>query len=93
MITWNDWKALLPRPIRLVMQGSLVRNHFHLLLKTGCVPIATVMRRLLIGYAIRFNRRHGRTGRLFQNRYKSILCQEDIYAKELIRYIHWICSI
>jgi len=67
---------------------SLVRNHFHLLLKTGNVPIATVMRRLLTGYVVRFNRRHGRSGHLFQNRYKSILCQEDIYVKELIRYIH-----
>ena len=60
---------------------SLVRNHFHLLLKTGCVPIETVMRRLLTGYAIRFNRRHGRTGHLFQNRYKSILCREN-HGKE-----------
>jgi len=67
---------------------SLVHNHFHLLLKTGNVPIATVMRRLLTGYAVRFNRRHGRSGHLFQNRYKSILCQEDVYLKELIRYIH-----
>jgi putative transposase len=67
---------------------SLVGNHFHLLLKTGNVPIATVMRRLLTGYAIRFNRRHGRNGHLFQNRYKSILCQADVYLKELIRYIH-----
>jgi len=67
---------------------SLVRNHFHLLLKTGNVPIATVMRRLLTGHVIRFNRRHGRTGHLFQNRYKSILCQEDVYVKELIRCIH-----
>jgi putative transposase len=67
---------------------SLVRNHFHLLLKTGNVPIATVMRRLLTGHVIRFNRRHGRTGHLFQNRYKSILCQEDVYVKELIRYIY-----
>jgi len=46
------------------------------------------MRRLLTGYAIRFNRRHARSGHVFQNRYKSILCQEDIYLKELIRYIH-----
>jgi REP element-mobilizing transposase RayT len=67
---------------------SLVRNHFHLLLKTGNIPIATVMRRLLTGYVIRFNRRHRRTGHLFQNRYKSTLCQEDPYLKELIRYIH-----
>jgi len=46
------------------------------------------MRRLLTGYAIRFNRRHRRHGQLFQNRYKSIVCQEDVYLKELVRYIH-----
>jgi len=59
-----------------------------LLLKTGSVPIATFMRRLLTGYAINHNRRHRRSGHLLQNRYKSILCQEDIYLKELVRYIH-----
>lgn len=67
---------------------ALLPNHFHLLLKTGNVPIATVMRRLLSGYASRFNRRHLRSGHLFQNRYKSILCQENIYLRELVRYIH-----
>jgi putative transposase len=46
------------------------------------------MQRLLTGYAIRFNRRHHRHGHLFQNRYKSILCQEDPYFLELVRYIH-----
>ena len=51
-------------------------------------PLATVMRRLLTGYAVSFNRRHRRHGQLFQNRYKSILCQEDAYLKELVRYIH-----
>lgn len=67
---------------------SLIPNHFHLLLKTGQVPIVTVMRRLLTGHAIRYNRRHKRHGHLFQNRYKSILCQEDSYLLELVRYIH-----
>ena len=67
---------------------ALIDNHFHLLLKTGNVPIATVMRRLLTGYAVSFNLRHNRSGRLFQNRYKSILCQEDAYLLELVRYIH-----
>jgi putative transposase len=67
---------------------TLIPNHFHLLLKTGNEPVATVMRRLLSGYAGRFNRRHRRSGHLFQNRYKSILCQEDAYLKELVRYIH-----
>lgn len=46
------------------------------------------MRRLLTGYAVSFNRRHNRSGQLFQNRYKSIVCQEDTYLKELVRYIH-----
>jgi putative transposase len=46
------------------------------------------MRRLLTGYAVRFNRRHRRHGQLFQNRYKSIVCQEDVYLRELVRYIH-----
>ena len=36
----------------------LMTNHVHLLLKTGLYPIATVMRRLLTGYAVSFNRRH-----------------------------------
>ena len=67
---------------------SLIPNHFHLLLRTGKVPVATVMRRLLTGHAIAYNRRHRRQGHLFQNRYKSILCQEDAYLLELVRYIH-----
>ena len=66
----------------------LMPNHVHMLLKTGLTPIATVMRRLLTGYAQQFNRRHNRHGHLLQNRYKSILCQEDVYLMELVRYIH-----
>jgi len=67
---------------------ALMPNHFHLLLKTGATPISTVMKRLLTGYAMHYNRRHKRYGHLFQNRYKSILCQEDTYLLELVRYIH-----
>jgi hypothetical protein len=63
-------------------------NHVHLLVRTGSVPISTVMRRLLTGYAQQFNRRYRRHGQLFQNRFKSILCEEDPYLLELVRYIH-----
>ena len=72
----------------LCFAWALMSNHFHLLLKTGKVTISTVMRRLLTGYAMYFNRKHNRAGHLFQNRYKSILCQEDAYLLELVRYIH-----
>jgi putative transposase len=67
---------------------ALIPNHFHLLLQTGETPLATVMRRLLTGYGVSFNRRHKRHGHLFQNRYKSILCQGETYLLELVRYIH-----
>ncbi|HPV48212.1 MAG TPA: transposase [Smithellaceae bacterium] len=67
---------------------ALMPNHFHLLLRTGKVPISTIMRRLLTGYALWFNRSRCRHGHLFQNRFKSILCQEDSYLLELVRYIH-----
>ena len=67
---------------------ALLPNHFHLLLRTGSVRISTVMRRLLTGYALWYNRAHRRNGHLFQNRFKSVLCQEDVYLLELVRYIH-----
>ncbi len=67
---------------------ALIPNHLHLLLRTGKTSLSTVMRRLLTGYAVYYNRRHRRHGHLFQNRFKSILCQEDTYLLELVRYIH-----
>ena len=57
---------------------ALIPNHFHLLLRTGLTPLSKLMRRLMTGYAVRFNRRHKRSGHLFQNRYKSIVCEEAI---------------
>jgi putative transposase len=66
----------------------LMPNHFHLVVRTGAKPLSTVMRRLLTGYAMYFNRRYGRTGHLFQNRYKSIVVDEERYFLGLVRYVH-----
>ena len=71
-----------------VLAWALLRNHVHLLLFSGPSGLALFMRRLLTGYAQGFNRRHRRRGHLFQNRYKSIVCEEDPYLLELVRYIH-----
>jgi hypothetical protein len=46
------------------------------------------MRSLLTGYAGAFNRRHKRSGHLFQNRYKSVVVEEEPYLLELVRYLH-----
>jgi putative transposase len=67
---------------------ALLPNHIHLLLRTNNEPLANLMRSLLTGYAVSFNRRHKRVGYLFQNRYKSILCEESSYLLQLVRYIH-----
>jgi REP element-mobilizing transposase RayT len=79
---------LLPATRTACYAWALLPNHAHFLFRSGPVPLATLMRRLLTGYAVWFNRRHKRHGYLFQNRYKSIVCQEDLYLRELVRYIH-----
>lgn len=67
---------------------ALIPNHVHLLLRPNQEKLSTLMRRLLTGYAVTFNLRHKRCGHLLQNRYKSIVCEEDVYLEELVRYIH-----
>ena len=71
-----------------VYAWSLMTNHAHLLLRSGPGGLPQYMRRLLTGYAQAYNRRHKRNGYLFQNRYKSIICEEEVYFQELVRYIH-----
>lgn len=71
-----------------IFAWALLDNHAHLLIRSGPEGLATFMRRLLTGYAVTFNLRHKRAGHLFQNRYKSIVCEEDAYFTELVRYIH-----
>lgn len=80
--------ALIPETQTTCLAWVLMTNHAHFLLRSGPNGLSGLMRRLLTGYAVKFNRRHHRHGQLFQNRYKSILCQEDAYLKELVRYIH-----
>ena len=91
----KDRKDFIDRLAELAVNGSmsiyawaLLPNHFHLLCKTKNRPLSSSMRKLLTGYVVNFNIRHKRHGHLFQNRYKSIVCQEDAYLMELVRYIH-----
>ena len=79
---------ILPETKTSCYAWVLMSNHAHFLFRSGKIGISTVMRRLLTGYAVSFNHRYSRHGQLFQNRYKSIICQEDAYLKELVRYIH-----
>jgi REP element-mobilizing transposase RayT len=71
-----------------VYAWALLPNRAHLLVRTAGRPLARSMRSLLTGYAGAFNRRHRRTGHLFQNRYKSVVVEEQPYLLELVRYLH-----
>ncbi len=91
----EDKSQFLKRLGQNVIEGKcsvyawvLMDNHVHILFKSGKHGISAVMRKLLTWYAQYYNRRHKRTGHLFENRYKSILCDEDNYLLALVRYIH-----
>jgi putative transposase len=63
-------------------------NHVLLLVFSGSSGLPRFMRCLLTGYAIRTNLKYKRKGHLFQNRYRSIVCEEEGYLLERVRYIH-----
>jgi putative transposase len=90
-----DRRRFLERLGKVVERGRgalyawcLLDNHFHLLVRTGSDPLSSLMRRLMTAHAVRFNRRHRRAGHLFQNRFKSILVEEQEYLLTLVAYIH-----
>jgi len=67
---------------------ALMSNHAHILLRSGASGLSTFMSKLLTGYAFFYNRRYQRHGYVFQNRYKSIVCEEETYFLRLVSYIH-----
>lgn len=66
----------------------LMTNHVHLLIERRTDSLGRIMQRLLTGYTNYYNRRYRRVGHLLQGRYKSILCESDVYLAQLVRYIH-----
>jgi putative transposase len=71
-----------------ILAYVLMNNHFHLLVKTPRGNLQEFMRHFNISYTAYFNRRHRRSGHLYQGRYHSFLIDADNYLKEVSRYIH-----
>jgi REP element-mobilizing transposase RayT len=80
--------ALAAQGAWTIYAWALLPNHAHLVVRTGTRPLPRSMRSLLTGYAGAFNRRHHRVGHLFQNRYTSIVVEEEPYLLDLVRYVH-----
>ena len=66
----------------------LMNNHYHLIVRSSEQPLNSLMRVLNSLYAKYFNAKYSRRGYLFQDRFKSILTQDQKYLEELIRYVH-----
>jgi putative transposase len=69
----------------LVHAYCLMKNHFHLQVQTRQANLKQA-KRLLSGYAIRFNLWHRRAGPLFQGRYRAILAGAQDCITEVNRY-------
>jgi len=65
----------------------LMGNHYHLLIETADGNLSLGMRHLNGVYTQKHNWRHGKTGHVFQGRYKAIIVDKDSYLLELCRYV------
>ena len=66
----------------------LMDNHFHLLLETPEANLSRAMQWLGVSYSVWHNRRHNRTGHLFQGRFRAVVVEDDAGWQEVARYTH-----
>jgi len=72
----------------LVQAFAAMPNHYHLVIETPRPYLSQAMGWLQTTYTIRFNRRHRRSGHLFQGRFKAHVVDRDAYARTLVCYVH-----
>lgn len=71
-----------------LLAWCLMGNHVHLLVGIGDVELPVVIKKLLLSYSVRYNRKYDRAGYLYQDRYKSKAIDDDRYLQAAVRYIH-----
>ena len=81
-------EALVAKSNGVLLAWCLMDNHVHLLLEMELEALSGAMRRLNSGYALYFNLVHGRSGHLFQGRFRSEPVDTDEYLLTVVRYIH-----
>jgi len=81
-------ERLLPEEGWRSFAWVLMPNHVHLVLQGCAGGLSRLMARLNTGYAVSFNRRHQRSGYVFQNRFKSRVVEHDADLMGLVIYIH-----
>ncbi len=71
-----------------VFAWSVMPSHFHLVLRTSAVPLWRGMHTIQNRFSRGFNRRHRRTGSLWQSRYKVKFVSDQSYLDRLVLYVH-----
>ena len=66
----------------------IMDNHAHLLIEVDDIPLSKIMQGIQQVFTQHYNRKNRTTGHVFEQRYKSYLCDRDAYLLQLIRYIH-----
>ena len=88
----REWLRLLSRPATQrgwrVFADALLDNHFHIFLRTPQPNLSAGMHAFESGYVTLFNKRHHRTGPLFQGRFGAVLVEFESHARVLSRYVH-----
>ena len=67
----------------------IMNNHVHLLIEMETVELSKIMQGIQQSFTQRYNKKYNRTGHVFQQRYKAVLCDKDNYLLQLIKYIHY----
>jgi len=83
----SNLDAVVTRYNWLCHAYCLMDNHYHIMVETPEANLSIGMRQLNGVYTQRYNRRHHKTGHLFEGRFKAILVQKDSYLLELCRYV------
>ena len=72
----------------LLYAWCLMDNHYHLLIRVNEFPLGIFMRQVNGRYAQYFRKKSKTRGYFFQDRYKSIVSQDQYYIEQMVRYIH-----
>lgn len=78
-------------PVCEIIAYCLMKNHFHLVVKTKDVEDSRISRafaNLFIGYAKAYNKAYSRSGSLFKKPFKRKLITTEDYLKNVVMYIH-----
>lgn len=94
-LTDADYQFLLKKLLQLkkkydhsIYAYCLMPNHFHISIQTRKIPISKIMSSISTSYSMYFNRTYNHFGPVFQNRFKSILIENDLYFLKLSQYIY-----